>query len=129
MSLIFFDIDFFKKVNDTFGHDVGDQVLIEVVQTAGEQIRKTDSLYRTGGEEFVVLVPNTNLEQSAILANKIRQAIEEHEFETVGRVTVSMGCAMFDKKSEDGAADMFKRADEALYRAKKNGRNRVFTAA
>jgi len=129
LSLIFFDIDFFKKVNDTYGHDVGDRVLIEVVRTAGEQIRKTDSLYRTGGEEFVILVPNTNLEQSAVLANKIRKAIEEHEFETVGRVTVSMGCAMFDKESEDGAAEMFKRADEALYRAKESGRNQVLTAA
>ena len=63
------------------------------------------------------------------MANKVRQAIEEHDFETVGRVTVSMGCAQFDKKSEDGAAQMFKRADEALYRAKESGRNRVVISA
>jgi len=129
LSLIFFDIDFFKKVNDTFGHDVGDQVLIEIVREAGAQIRKTDSLYRTGGEEFVILAPNTTQEQAGIVANKVRQAIEEHDFETVGRVTVSMGCAQFDKKSEDGAAQMFKRADEALYRAKESGRNRVVISA
>ncbi|MBT5261957.1 MAG: GGDEF domain-containing protein [Nitrospina sp.] len=127
LSLIFFDIDFFKKVNDTFGHDVGDLVLIEVVQKTKGNIRQTDSLYRTGGEEFIILTPNTDQEQAGILANKVRQAIEKHDFETVGRVTVSLGCAQFDKK-EDSAEQMLKRADQALYRAKEGGRNQVIIA-
>lgn len=121
LSLIFFDIDFFKKVNDTFGHDVGDQVLIEIVRKVKEQIRQTDSLYRTGGEEFIILTPNTSLKQAGILANKVRT----HDFETVGRVTVSMGCAQFDKKKENDTEQMLKRADQALYRAKESGRNQV----
>ena len=128
LSLIFFDIDFFKKVNDTFGHDVGDLVLIEVVQKTKGNIRQTDSLYRTGGEEFIILTPNTDQEQAGILANKVRQAIEKHDFETVGRVTVSLGCAQFDKKNEDSTEQMLKRADQALYRAKEGGRNQVIIA-
>ena len=128
LSLIFFDIDFFKKINDTHGHDVGDRVLIEIVREVAGHIRQTDSLYRTGGEEFVILTPNTTREQAAILANKVRQAIAEHDFETAGHVTVSMGCVQFDKTGEDDAARMFKRADQALYRAKESGRNRVVIA-
>ncbi|MBT7179391.1 MAG: GGDEF domain-containing protein, partial [Nitrospina sp.] len=114
--------------NDTFGHDVGDLVLIEVVQKTKGNIRQTDSLYRTGGEEFIILTPNTDQEQAGILANKVRQAIEKHDFETVGRVTVSLGCAQFDKKNEDSTEQMLKRADQALYRAKEGGRNQVIIA-
>lgn len=129
LSLTIFDIDFFKKVNDTFGHDVGDRVLIEVVAEVEGQIRQTDTLYRIGGEEFAVLTPNTNQQQAAILADKVRQAIEARDFDTVGTVTVSMGCVQFEKKGGDDAEKMFKRADQALYQAKESGRNQVKIAA
>ena len=124
LSMIFFDIDYFKKVNDTFGHDAGDQVLIEVVKTVSGVIRQSDTLYRMGGEEFAILTPFTRRDQVATLADKVRQSIENQTFETVGKVTVSMGCSQFNKRDDEGA-NMLKRADEALYQAKKTGRNKV----
>ena len=90
LSLIIFDIDYFKKINDTYGHDVGDIVLIEVVKIAKQQIRKTDSLYRIGGEEFTILAPCTNCDLALLLAERIRKAIESHVFEQVDRITISM---------------------------------------
>jgi diguanylate cyclase (GGDEF)-like protein len=89
-------------------------------------VKKIDAgSYRIGGEEFIILTPNTSQDHAAILADKVRMALEDHDFDAVGQVTVSMGCVQFDKEGEDDAAKMFKRADEALYRAKEDGRNRV----
>ena len=124
LSMIIFDIDYFKSINDTFGHDVGDQVLIDIVALVNKQIRQTDSLYRIGGEEFIVLMPYTPLAQAAGLAEKLRQCIENQQFDKVGQITVSMGYAQFDKHNDEGE-HMVRRADQALYRAKAQGRNKV----
>lgn len=123
-TVIMLDIDHFKEVNDTFGHDVGDSVLIEIAKTLSENIRETDILGRWGGEEFLIICPHTTDTEAAIVAEKIRHTIEEHSFRIVDRKTCSFGIAMFDLK-EDDYKEVMKRSDEALYRAKKNGRNCV----
>ncbi len=124
LSMIIFDIDHFKKVNDTYGHDAGDHVLIEVVKTVSDNLRAADGFYRIGGEEFTIRAPATTIDQVSILADKIRKSIERHSFNTVGQITISMGYAQFWGLSDDGAK-MLKRADQALYRAKESGRNKV----
>ncbi len=124
LSLILFDIDHFKQVNDTFGHDVGDTTLIDVVKVTSGSIRNIDSLYRTGGEEFAVLLPDTKIHDGVILAERIRAAIENHDFDKVGKVTVSIGVTRF-KGHSDSAEQFVKRADQALYQSKETGRNKV----
>lgn len=126
MSLILFDIDYFKRVNDTYGHDVGDQVLIELSQLVKKVIRKSDSLCRTGGEEFAIIAPETNLEQALFVAEKLRAAINQNRFSTVDRITVSFGLAELIHR--EGSMKLFRRADQALYKAKHKGRNRVEAA-
>lgn len=128
LSLILFDIDHFKKVNDSYGHDVGDSTLIDVVRIAQQSIRQVDSLYRTGGEEFSILLPDTNLSDAEHLAERVRKAIAEFDFDKVGQVTISLGVTMFNC-SEDDETSFVKRADIALYQAKKAGRNQVSTQA
>lgn len=125
LSVIIFDIDFFKKINDTYGHDVGDMVLIEVVAIATQQIRNTDSLYRIGGEEFTILSPYTNREQILVLAERVRKAIESHIFNQVKHITISMGVTQL--KESDDPKQFVKRADLALYKSKNSGRNQVNT--
>ncbi|MBF0192998.1 MAG: diguanylate cyclase [Magnetococcales bacterium] len=126
LSLIMFDIDHFKRVNDTYGHDVGDEILVGVVKLAKGAIRKSDILYRTGGEEFIILAPITNIQQVLILAEKVREEIAGYTFNKVGKITISLGCTQFDKETiDDTTTKMLKRADEALYRAKEGGRNQV----
>ena len=123
LSLIMFDIDHFKKVNDTYGHDAGDYVLVEVVQIVKRMIRETDFIARWGGEEFMLLLPSTTEEDAFCLAERIRRQIEEGTFEEIGKVTASFGVTEFVfNETED---EVTKRLDDALYRAKKNGRNRV----
>ena len=118
-----FDIDHFKKVNDTYGHAVGDYVLKTLSQIAKKNIREIDYLIRWGGEEFIVIALDTKLRGAEVLAEKIRKAIEDYNFEKVGRVTVSFGVTQF---TQDDTEDSFmKRADDALYQAKEKGRNRV----
>ncbi len=126
LALIFFDIDHFKQVNDNFGHDVGDNTLVDVARIAQQSIRQLDTLYRTGGEEFSVLLPNTKLHDAEQLAERIRQAIAEYQFENVGNVTVSLGVTLF-KGVADNSSTFAKRADNALYQAKDAGRNQVST--
>ena len=123
LSLIIFDLDFFKKINDTYGHDVGDIVLIEVVKITKQEIRKTDSLYRIGGEEFAILAPYTNCDQALVLAQRVRKAIDSHIFQEVERVTISMGVTEFQESDEP--KQFVKRADLALYKSKERGRNQV----
>ncbi len=123
LSLILFDLDRFKKVNDTFGHGVGDAVLKSVAGTVRDQLRASDALVRWGGEEFVVLCPATTLAGATILAEKIRQAVEARSIPQVGMVTISLGVAHHQKAE---ALDAWvARADGALYRAKERGRNRT----
>ncbi len=122
-SLIMFDIDHFKQVNDTYGHPLGDMVLKEIVAQAGEHIRKTDVLARWGGEEFVILLKHTQLEGAANIAERLRSSIAQIKFEQVGQVTCSFGVALFG--DDDDLESINKKVDEKLYRAKEKGRNRV----
>lgn len=122
-SIILLDIDKFKTVNDTFGHQVGDEVLKEFSTLLKNNIRTEDILGRWGGEEFLILAPGSDLNAATSLAEKLRQSVANHSFKTIGHKTSSFGVSSFywgdDQKS------MVSRADEALYRAKENGRNRV----
>lgn len=122
-SVIMVDIDHFKEVNDTYGHDVGDTVLITIADVLLKNIRETDILGRWGGEEFLIICPHTHLEDTAILSEKLRSAIELHPMEMVGHKTCSFGISVFESR-DTGYKEVVKRADEALYRAKKDGRNR-----
>jgi diguanylate cyclase (GGDEF)-like protein len=123
LSLILFDLDNFKTVNDTYGHLSGDYVLKTVIRIIQDHIRKTDSLGRWGGEEFMLLAPETCLEQAAELAEKIRQHVELFAYKNVGTITIS--CGLAELKAGDTMDSLIKRADDALYRAKRKGRNRV----
>lgn len=123
LALILFDLDHFKKVNDTHGHAVGDAVLVETAALVKRNLRVSDTFARWGGEEFIVLLPETTLSQSAEVAEKLRHAMEARVFPVAKRVTCSFGCAVLDDDS-DGQT-LLKTADQALYRAKNLGRNRV----
>jgi diguanylate cyclase (GGDEF)-like protein/hemerythrin-like metal-binding protein len=123
LSLVIFDIDHFKKVNDSWGHGVGDQVLVGMAEVARGLIREPDNLFRWGGEEFVVLAPHTDLRGAEALAEKLRRAIEERHFPTAGRITASFGVAQWHPGLEE--EQWFRQADQALYRAKNAGRNCV----
>ncbi|QOP43078.1 diguanylate cyclase [Sulfurimonas sediminis] len=122
-SLLMLDIDKFKHVNDTYGHDVGDYVLQELSRIVLQTIRKTDSFGRWGGEEFMLLAPHTNAEQAMELAQKIRKRVEEHSFEHVEKITVSIGVTEYINTEKE--TSLLKRVDQALYEAKANGRNQV----
>ncbi|RUM48188.1 MAG: GGDEF domain-containing protein [Hydrogenothermus sp.] len=126
LSLIIFDIDHFKRINDTYGHKVGDEVLRELAKVIKSIIRKTDFVVRWGGEEFVILAPETDLDGALKLAEKLRQTVEKHQFPTVKNVTISLGVAQYI--DEETPEEFIIRADMALYKAKENGRNRVEVA-
>jgi diguanylate cyclase (GGDEF)-like protein len=127
LCMLVMDIDHFKRVNDTKGHDVGDQVLIELVKRVNGALRASDTLVRWGGEEFVVLCPDTSLATAITLAERLRKVIEERPFVGTGKVTVSIGVA--ECRRRDSWAAWFKRADQAVYRAMEGGRNRVEVSA
>jgi diguanylate cyclase (GGDEF)-like protein/PAS domain S-box-containing protein len=122
-SLMMFDIDFFKRVNDTYGHDIGDSVLQEFSSIVMNSIRDTDIFGRWGGEEFLLLAPNEKLEGAQRLAEKIRKNIEAHSFKGAGEITVSIGFSICDSYSEK--EKLLKTIDNALYKAKEKGRNCV----
>jgi diguanylate cyclase (GGDEF)-like protein/PAS domain S-box-containing protein len=123
LSVIMFDIDFFKHINDTFGHDVGDKVLIATAKAVSENIRNTDIFARYGGEEFVIIAPETTKEDAKILAEKLRSLIENLHFEEGINVTCSFGVVSLEKP--DTKETLLKRVDDALYEAKRTGRNKV----
>ncbi|MFA6970738.1 MAG: diguanylate cyclase [Gallionella sp.] len=123
LALIFFDIDHFKQVNDTYGHAVGDEVLCDVVKVISMSIRASDLLFRWGGEEFVVLAPSTSYHAAAELAETLRRKVEQCHIETAGNITISLGVAEYVAGESEKA--YFQRADAALYTAKNGGRNRV----
>jgi diguanylate cyclase (GGDEF)-like protein len=125
-----FDIDHFKNVNDTYGHDVGDDVLRDFSKVAKESLRSIDRFARWGGEEFIALLPRTDIEGAYKTAERIRRRFAEHRLatprgETV-TATVSTGVAAFDQGGKD-MMEIVKAADQALYAAKSNGRNQVAT--
>lgn len=121
------DIDFFKKVNDTYGHLAGDVVLIEVARTLNQSLRPSDMPVRFGGEEFSVFLPGTTTKNAKIIAERIRANIEKKEIklpdDTVIKVTVSIGFA--EREGNDTVKSLIEKADKALYQAKQNNRNRV----
>jgi len=120
-SVIMIDIDFFKQVNDGFGHKVGDRVLIECVDTLQENLRKTDILGRWGGEEFIVVCRHSTPDKSMLVAEKLRAAIEQAEFVTQKQLTISLGVAGY--QDNETIEQLIHRADQALYQAKQQGRN------
>ena len=128
VSLLVIDIDHFKKVNDSFGHDVGDEVLAEFAVRLASNVRAIDLPVRHGGEEFVVVMPETDLTVATTVAERLRRRIATEPFPVQGgtnnlEVTISIGISALGK--DDTAANILKRADAALYRAKRDGRNRV----
>lgn len=128
LSIIMFDIDYFKKINDTYGHQAGDAVLEGIAQTVKDNIREADVLARYGGEEFVVCLPETKVDKALHSAERIRQEIEKREFVYDGKkipVTISLGVASFRETPEDSVSQFIKDADSALYQSKEGGRNRV----
>ncbi len=118
------DLDFFKKVNDRYGHEAGDTVLIHLAKTIKTQVRATDYVIRWGGEEFLVLMPGCPVEQAVCIAEKIRAKIQESD-NGVCSITVSIGVAEYTGVDYN---QLIKDADEAMYKAKSNGRNRVVKA-
>lgn len=122
-SLVMLDIDHFKSVNDTHGHQVGDQVLVAVSTIIGSNTREIDIVGRWGGEEFLVICPQTDDLGVLNLAEDLRQKVQEYDFPIVGHKTASFGVTTY--MQGDQAKDIIKRADDALYIAKKHGRNRV----
>jgi len=125
LSLIFMDIDKFKNLNDNYGHQVGDEVLKELANLLNKNIRQTDTFARWGGEEFVIIQPNTILQNSKKVAEHLRKIIKNHLFCSDLSVTCSFGIATY--RDTDSPEAIIKRADEALYRAKNSGRDRVET--
>ncbi len=128
MSVVIFDLDFFKSVNDTHGHLVGDEVLRRFASIAQSCLRSNDVLARYGGEEFCVLIPGGTLEVARTIAERVRVAVAEHAFEVDGQritVTSSAGVACLDGQSVTTLPALLKKADAALYEAKRDGRNRV----
>jgi diguanylate cyclase (GGDEF)-like protein len=133
LSLLMVDIDFFKRVNDNHGHQIGDQVLQALVRLLNESIRPGDIVARYGGEEFAIILPETGEDHAMAMAGRLRVAIENHSFScSTGeniRITVSVGCACQGSLEIEMAPEgLIKAADTALYRAKKTGRNRVVSA-
>ncbi len=123
LSLVMFDIDHFKEVNDTFGHHAGDVVLQQMTDLMAKELRRYDHFARWGGEEFMILLSHNRLESGGQLAEKFREKIENHRFTGVGRVTCSFGVTQL--VDEDDFFRFTRRVDGALYRAKALGRNRV----
>ena len=126
VAVLMADLDYFKKVNDSFGHDAGDQVLKKFVKVAGSALRRCDMLCRWGGEEFMVLLRGTVLDEAMEVANRIRSRVENIIFppyESSGQLTVSIGAASSPPFRQ--FEQILKDADQALYRAKHEGRNRV----
>lgn len=126
LSLIMLDIDRFKNVNDRYGHLSGDHILRGIADIVKGHKRKMDYLFRWGGEEFMFVAPETNIEQAASLAERIRRSINDHAFNGVGNISASFGITELVEGDTDDA--LLKRVDDALYKAKINGRNRVETS-
>lgn len=125
-ALILLDIDYFKPVNDTYGHAVGDDVLVELATLLDASLRIPDMLTRWGGEEFVMILPDTGQQEAMRLAERLRQLIAAHEFGVVGHITDSLSVTIL--QTEDDARRCLKRLDDALYQAKDLGRNKVLEA-
>ena len=129
LSIAVIDIDFFKKVNDTYGHLCGDYVLKEVAYMILDTLRKTDMVFRYGGEEFVAILTETPLDKAVIPLERLRNTVEKYPFEYNGtrfQVTISIGASSTQTETEN-ASEFLDHADKALYSAKNQGRNQVIT--
>jgi diguanylate cyclase (GGDEF)-like protein len=127
LSVVMFDIDHFKKINDQFGHLAGDYALRELARVCQDRIRRDETFARYGGEEFTVVLPETALEGALALAEDLRARTEQHDFVFQNEripITISLGCAQLTE-TDKVATDLIQRADEKLYEAKRGGRNRV----
>jgi len=123
------DLDRFKHINDDYGHQAGDRVLQALAEILGNSVRRVDFVARYGGEEFIVIIPNTSIAGAMNLAEKIRRQVEKMHFHHNGRqVDVTISCGLAEARSGDSVENLFKRADDALYQAKKSGRNRCIAA-
>lgn len=127
LSIIYLDLDFFKKVNDQFGHKVGDSVLSDFAKLNNKLIRESDVFARFGGEEFIILAQMANKDAARTLYERIRLAIEQHAFEAKQNITFSAGIAELDSET-DTLEGFIDRADKALYKAKETGRNKAIVA-
>ena len=127
VCLIMLDIDNFKKINDTFGHGVGDEVLKIISNTLLNEARYSDNVIRWGGEEFLIIVPDATLKETSVLTERIRKSIYDQVITEVGKVTASFGIA--ELLSSETTASLINRADKALYKAKLSGKNCVRTAS
>jgi len=123
LSIIIADIDFFKKVNDTYGHIAGDHILADFARITKENIRSTDMAFRYGGEEFAILLPNTSSQEAKQLAKKLRTIVKNHIFENPKSITCSYGISQY--KAKESKEVFFKKADDALYFVKNNGRDNI----
>ncbi|WP_419770737.1 MAG: diguanylate cyclase [Candidatus Marinarcus sp.] len=126
LSLLIIDIDFFKKVNDVYGHQVGDETLIALAKILSDNVRLSDIVGRFGGEEFLIILPETNISEAQLLAEKLRLAVEKYEFHRIGHATISIGVAQYELTTSEET--LIYQADSALYKAKANGRNCVVCA-
>ena len=122
-GIIIVDIDYFKKINDTYGHQIGDQVLIQFAKLLKQNIRKIDILGRWGGEEFMIICLETDFQGTIKLAESLRQIINKYDFPNIGTFSASFGVSIYD--NDEDIDKVIARADNALYKAKANGRNRV----
>lgn len=126
LSLLMLDIDYFKSINDTYGHQIGDAVLVQLTHILKENIRTSDVLTRWGGEEFVILTPSTSVREATDLAERLRLKIARASFNAVKNITISLGVSQF--QTAENVSNFLKRADTALYQAKHSGRNMVAVA-
>jgi diguanylate cyclase (GGDEF)-like protein len=124
LSLLLLDLDDFKKINDTFGHEIGDIVIKKVVEISKNSIRESDLIIRFGGDEFIILLPNTNIQSARVVANKIINKINEYNQNKEFHFSVSIGSSHY-QINDDSIDNIILRADESLYEAKKIGKNCV----
>jgi len=126
-SVIMYDIDNFKHINDTYGHVMGDKVLIEMSKLIKALLRSSDYLFRVGGEEFIVLLLETTVEESKLVAEKIRKKVSQLNILNAQQITISLG--LTEIQSTDTEKLLYKRVDSLLYDSKNNGKNRVTTGS
>ena len=121
LSVVMFDIDLFKNINDNYGHDIGDKVLSNLSNLVQSSLRSVDFLGRYGGEEFLIIMPNTSLDFAKQTSERLRITVESHDFDDVDKLTISLGLVELEK--DEDIDQVFKRLDDLLYKSKESGRN------